>query len=387
MSKADFYIFKRSPKNKKCKPIYYCQFRDKDGKLSSALSTGQTSRATATSWVLSFLRKGGYVPSSGKLTFGEYAQDWWTSACPYCRSRKARGFSFSDKYIELQRGNLTRHVLPTFGDVKLNEITVKMIDDWVLGWYERKSHAPGTVNKSLGCLKLMLSEATRLQLINGNPATAVPDLKETPKTKGTLSLGEIKQLFDDSTIDKIWSSRYYYAANFLACSTGMRLGEVQGLKRKYVHDGYVEIEEAFNGKFGMSAPKWGSCGPVVIPSKVAKALREVMENSPYKMDDDLVFAAHAADKPYSKTVFLLQYKSSLTKIGIPTEQIKERNLTFHSWRHGLNSLMRGRAGIGDEMVRRMMRHKTPEMTNRYDHVSPELLAPIQEAQEMIFNGI
>ena len=76
-----FYVYKR--KNKKI--YYYVQFRDDNG-LSAAISTGQTSKGAAEAWAIDYIKKGGSLPTQGRMTFEQYAQDWWIyDRCPYIK--------------------------------------------------------------------------------------------------------------------------------------------------------------------------------------------------------------------------------------------------------------------------------------------------------------
>jgi hypothetical protein len=80
MARKKFYVFKR-----KGKRVYQAQFRDEiTGNLSSAISTGQTSRAAAENWCIDFLNRGGSVAAAqGRMTFEQYAENWWIlGKCP-----------------------------------------------------------------------------------------------------------------------------------------------------------------------------------------------------------------------------------------------------------------------------------------------------------------
>ncbi|MCX7039201.1 MAG: hypothetical protein NT005_08735, partial [Spirochaetes bacterium] len=199
MERQPFYIYKR--RRGKQDPIYYVQFRGSDGELGKAITTQQTSKAAATTWVANYLAKGNDRGLGvGKGTFADFAKGWWVpETCPYVRAKRARGFHISDSYIDFRRANLRLHVMPVFGEVKLADITPRMIEEWVLGWYEKKISAPASINRALGTLKVMLKEAVRLGYLNGNPAAAVGELKETPAERGTLTLVEMLLLFDGRT--------------------------------------------------------------------------------------------------------------------------------------------------------------------------------------------
>ena len=92
-----------------------------------------------------------------------------------------------------------------------------------------------TINRSLATLKVMLQEAVVYQYIPKNPAESIGVLKEDPKQKDILSPEEVRALFDERAIEKNWSNNIeHYTMNLLAASTGLRLGEIQGLQKRSV---------------------------------------------------------------------------------------------------------------------------------------------------------
>ena len=56
-------------------------------------------------------------------------------------------------------------------------------------------------------------------------------------------------------------------------------------------------------------------------------------------------------------------RDALKKIGISPSERKEWNITFHSWRHFFNTLLRGK--IHDAKLRALTGHRTLEMTEHY----------------------
>jgi hypothetical protein len=91
----------------------------------TARSSGQTSRAAAETWALTEIQKG-RVPISGEgnMTFAQYARDWFVwDRCPYIKRRLAEGRSIGRSYAEGRRKYIEKFILPTFGKMKLSEIT------------------------------------------------------------------------------------------------------------------------------------------------------------------------------------------------------------------------------------------------------------------------
>ena len=73
--------------------------------------------------------------------------------------------------------------------------------------------------------------------------------------------------------------------------------------------------------------------------------------------------------------------AALKALGVTDRE--ERNVTFHSWRHWLNSILRAE-GIPDDMVRRVTGHESEEMTDHYTTYVRDELEPIAQIQARIF---
>jgi hypothetical protein len=175
------------------KRVYYYRTYDDEGRRTTGRSTGQTSKATARVFVFDQTKAGTLVVRP-VLTFGKYAENWWKwGECSYIRRKLERGRSISHSYVDAMRTNLTLHVLPQFEDVKLSNMTARMIEAWHMELKEKKSKAGGTLsattaNACLTVLKIMLTEAARLGYIASNPAAGIEGLKEHTKEKTILFL-------------------------------------------------------------------------------------------------------------------------------------------------------------------------------------------------------
>lgn len=390
MSKQ-FYFYARKRQGKPS--VWYVRFRRKDGSISSqCTSTGQLTKKAAEEWVLAELVAGRLSPEREVAaarpdapTFAEYAGDWWVwGKCPYMRGKEARGFHFARAYADTRRSYLTHYVVPRFGTLRLPEITPLMVDRWILELRDGDL-SPSTCNRILGTLKVMLAEAVRLGLLPLNPASVVGELKEEPKERGILSLEELVALFGPGAIGKVWSNDHrHYACNFLAAAGGLRLGECQGLQVQYVGPSYVRVVHGWNDRYGMQPPKWNSVRIVPIPKPVGKALEDLLALNRWgpPEPDDVLFWGSDRKTPLSKTAILERFKSALRTIGIKEPERRQRNLVFHSYRHGFNTLLRGK--VGDEQLRRVTGHKTLQLTEAYDHPDATHLADVLAAQDALF---
>jgi hypothetical protein len=130
----------------------------------TAVSSEQTSRAAAEAWALAQI-EGCKVPASsaGNISLKQFSANFlvW-GKCDYIKRRLAEG---RRKYIE-------KLIIPTFGRMKLLEITRSAVEKWPMKLLDQ-GLAAGTVNSILTVLKLMLREARDADLVPRNPAEAV----------------------------------------------------------------------------------------------------------------------------------------------------------------------------------------------------------------------
>lgn len=387
MAHKPFNLYRRPTRNGKC--IYYVQFYDDTGKRLTAKSTGQTSKAAAESWAYEQL-KNGHIITKKNITFGQYARDWWVwGHCLYIKSRLARGANISRGYVDSMRTYLEQHILPSFGNSRLQKITPDMIMQWLMDLKEKPGKngqvlSATTVNHCLRTLKIMLKEAERRGYLSTNPSHLISALRKKPKEKPILTQEEVKELFQEDRIDEIWTGDLrHYTLNLLAASTGMRMGEVQSLQNRDFHQTYIAVEHSWDRKYGLKEPKWGSQRMVPIPSKTSAYLLKLIDMAPFNDSDDFMFFGSTRNLPLSNETILRTLYKAFEKIGITSENRRERNITFHSWRHFYNSMMRGK--VHDSKLRRLTGHRTVEMTEHYTHFQLEDFVDVMEIQEQYFS--
>ena len=188
--------------------------------------------------------KGAYVdPGAGKITFRAFTDEWRREVVDLRASTLARDLGYLDRYL-----------LPTFGDLKLRDITTPMVRAWVaqmnstgpLPWWDvaedpkRKVRtlSPTTVGTALGLLKKILKVAEGDRRIASNPARDVARPSTDTPERRYLTFAEVLDLAD--AIDP-----RYRALVFVGCFGALRFGEIAGLRRSRVDvlRGTVEVAE------------------------------------------------------------------------------------------------------------------------------------------------
>lgn len=139
--------------------------------------------------------------------------------------------SYSTSY--LYDKNYNRHVKPIFGDIRIDKITGADITLWQNELKEKKRLRKSSILRIRGCLNVMFEDAIESDIIQVNPITKAKKLRETEnplvnrvrlKPFNLIEIKKILDVLEDS--EKNLIATFFY--------TGMRAGEVLGLKWEYV---------------------------------------------------------------------------------------------------------------------------------------------------------
>jgi integrase len=315
------------------------------------------------------------------VRFGVFAENWFLwDECDYLKRKRARG-SYNRSYADQQRAHLKNHILPEFENTKLSKISVRKIESWLLD--NRDKSSATNANRVLSVFKVMLKEAVRLGYLPKNPADHVTKLQEIPKEKGILSLDEVRKLLDPKNLKKCWGNNLFqYCFNAIAATTGMRMGEIMALKIQDFHEDYFSVVHSWDRKYGLKEPKTGSKRLVSIPASLGVILTKYVAGFPTSGPEQLLFAGLLQGVPIDHKVVAKRFGQALKIIGISEELRKERNITFHSWRHFFNTFMRGK--VSDAELQKITGHQTLTMTEHYDHQQVGELKKIRTVQNSIF---
>lgn len=114
--------------------------------------------------------------------------------------QRAKGASISKSYVEQCRSNLDNHILPVFGKVQIDHITVEMLESFLLKLIapdpvRNTALSSQTANNIFQVLRTMLKEARRKGWITSNPAAKVSPLAAHNREHGVFSLEELRRFF------------------------------------------------------------------------------------------------------------------------------------------------------------------------------------------------
>ncbi|MFA5159820.1 MAG: tyrosine-type recombinase/integrase [Candidatus Omnitrophota bacterium] len=236
-----------------------------------------------------------------------------------------------------------KKLVPFFGGNYLCAITPEIIEHYRTERLGQKTYK-GTlvsvahVNRELACLKCMFSLAVEWGHASENPVKKVKLGKENNARVRFLEKDELKKLLD-------CSGEPLRSVVLFAVNTGMRLGEIQGLKWEDVDfaRGFITLRETKNGETRY------------VPMN--RTVREMLLNEPIKKQGSYVFG-NKAGLPYNPRV---PFERALKKAGI-------NNFRFHDLRHTAASYL-AMAGVDLNTIRAILGHKSIRMVLRYAHLS------------------
>lgn len=393
MQANPFTLYRRYSKRRR-RNVYYVQFRDADsGKRSSGICTYQTDKNKARAWSYELLKNGLKIEKSN-MKFSQYAEKWFVyDECKYIQRKLHLNHGYSERCAEYHRSNLDHYILPFFKGFELAKIKKYHVEDFRDHLMKTKGVrgkilGPKTINNIVSTLSVMMGEASRLDYIPKDPTKGIGKLSDkNKKRKSCLTDNEFRALFDPTMIEFIWKDLKHYTLNLLAALNGLRQGECQGLTIRKVYSDKLYIDQAWHRKTGMGDTKTRATTAPPISEQMSELFQQLIKESPYKDDpDSLIFYGKDAYTPVDHKTILETLYAAFEKIGITDEERRERNITFHSWRHFFVTNGR-RNGVPDAIIRAAVGHKTLAMTENYTQIQTDHMHQIQQMQNDMFPGV
>ncbi len=376
-----------SVKTKRDVKVWYYRTYDKNGKRTTGLSTGKTSKTLARRYCDSLMMSEKLIPKPKTPTLSEWAKkrQWWIwEECSYIRGRLARSEEdkpgISHRYADEALRILKQHILPIHGKKRLDAISPEDCEKLLFSWTENGASYK-SANNWVSIYRVMLKEAARLKLIEESPWERVLSLTPSSKRRGLLTMAEARLLLNPATIKKVWDDHHmYYCINLVAATTAMRQGEILALRREDVFPDHLHVGHSWNIKYELGKTKTKVVADIPIPGFLYQELERYLDWNGY------VFSFNEGKQPATGNRVTEWLYRAMRNIDIPDEQRIERNLTFHSWRHWFNTYLRSR-GVPDSKVKAVTRHKTQAMTEHYTGFALEDYREVYEAQAAMITRI
>jgi integrase len=139
-----------------------------------------------------------------------------------------------------------------------------------------------------------------------------------------------------------WNDERTRIASMLSMVTGMRAGEIQGLRVMDFGKDCLNIRHSWNGRDGLKPPKNNEARRVELPFPwLIQDLTNLASINPYGvgMESYVFWGERKAGKPMKSCLFLDDLRAALVKAGVGKEEAAK--YTFHGWRHYFTALYAG----------------------------------------------
>jgi integrase len=345
-----------TPNGTKRKPVYGRTYKEAEKKLAVAM--GDAAR--------------GIVYDDENQTVGKYMTQWLSDSAKH--AVKATSY----RAYESQTRN---HIVPAIGKVKLSRLTPAHLQALYAAKL-REGMKPASVRQIHAILHKALEQAVRFSLIPTNPASKVDPPKIRQEEIAPLTAEQASKLLDVTRNER----DHYEALYMLALTTGLRIGELLGLKWSDIdlHPRRLRVSRQLqrSREEGLifTEPKAASRRTVDLPASTVEALKrhrkrqaeETLKAGGAYLDNDLLFAADLGGPIGPEKVTQRAFKPLLKRAGLP-------EIRFHDLRHTFATLLLAQ-GVHPTYVQRALGHASVKMTlDRYSHWMPSMGRATAEA--------
>jgi integrase len=397
--------------------FYYVQFKNANGKYLPAVSTGQIDKAIALDLSFKWLHEGvprtcksgnqkydrpvplllndmirtvksndeavyicgelkrlGYIKSyiadgseSAESLISFLSNFWDYDSSPYIKEKLRKNHGIHRNYVTGQKLSVEKYWKPCFGNRLLGEITRHDIDlftDKLDDMAGRKLSA-GRKNIIIKAGTVPLRWAYSKEIIEKDVTRDITWFAGRQRERQLLTPELVRCVFAAE-----WRDIRAKLANMVAAITGLRAGEIQGLRAGDIGKDCLYVRHSWNPRDRLKPTKNNEVRTVEIPFPfIINELINLACRNPYgaNADNYVFWTRKQVDKPIEARIFLKGLRDALVKTGMPRTSVNEYE--FHEWRHYFTSYMRDKINL--KLLKSQTGHKTDSMIFKYsDHLLP-----------------
>ncbi len=346
-------------------PVWYAKYRLPDGRqvkrrIGPAWTTrgrpgdGFYTRRTAQAWLDQVLAEARRGELPGMVRTGATFADAVTEYMRWLEHDRARKPTTIRGYESIMRA----HLLPAFGERRLEDLTSEEVEVWSAGLAAR-GLANATRLRILTCLFGVMQRAKRVWKLPRNP---IADVEKPIQTHATIEL-EVFSPEEIHALVRAAESEQDAAIFLTAAFTGLRRGELVALRWRSVDFARQTIRVvASYSERALSSPKSGRARSVPMAPPVAEALARLAGRGHDDQEDGLVFPGTFGEYLDGSALYR-RYKLALQRAGL-------RPVRFHDLRHTFGTQVISNPSVSILQLKAWMGHADIDTTMRYLHYAP-----------------
>lgn len=337
--------------------------------------------------IIDVLRQKGVIVSAvikndrADLPFTTFLENFWDfDGSPYIQEKLRKKHSIHKRYVARQAGAVKNYWKPFFKDQPLGAITREQINNFIdwMGTLSKPESARGK-NSVIKAGTLPLKWALRNEIIEKDVSEGIVLFSGEEKRREILTPEIATAIFQQN-----WNNPTSKLANLLAMCTGLRAGEIQGLRKMDLGQTCIYIRHSWNPVDGLKTTKNNEhrAAEIVFPELMGALIDQANAN-PYEEGlEGYIFWASIPKKPIESKVWLCDLRDICKKVGIKDPSW----VTFHAWRHFFATYMHGK--VQDKVLQMATGHKTHAMLQHYaNHTRLDDINELKNAQKSVFEPI
>ena len=428
--KLPFSVFYRSDRH-----TYYVAFKNEEnGRYLPAISTKKTKEADALrqAWIWyregipgrggqldlkarclrDTIRHSDIAPSDAEFIIGElkrrglilscvfagaadavrltdYLEEFWDfDRSPYVREKLRADHSIHRNYVNGMLSNVKKYWLPFFPSMLLGGLLPSDIERFIENLSGIKSEkkdkflSSDRKNAIIKAGTIPLRWAYRKGKI-GRDVTQGHILFSGKSAERAILTPQLAA----SVFSQEWADERCKVANMTAMVTGLRAGELQGLRFGDIGNDCLMVRHSWNYYDKLKTTKNNEERIVELPFPlVLRSLRYIASLNPHGVSEEsyVFWAGKSSKKPMEQNLFLAGLRESLKASGLSEAAVK--GFTFHGWRHFYTTYMRKK--VEDKLLQSQTGHKALPMLDHYSaHRLPGDRDKIRDAQVEVFSSL
>ncbi len=301
--------------------------------------------------------------------------------CPRIAERIADGKRISKEHAKHQRAVIENYILTDqIADINMHKLTRGNVKDFKARLIQKYGQRR-FINSVLRALKTIIHDGYDREILKRDCTAGIGLITYDKRESGVFNRKEISDLFPKVGYGP-WMDLQDYTAFLVAATCGLRRGEILALQWGDIdfEENIFHVQHAWKSDTELGEPKWGQVRDVPLPLATAQKLKELRIDSIHVLPDALVF--HNEDGSRKGTTWWKKrFDNAMKAAGI---DYKNRNLTGHSFRHTLNTILRDQ-GYSDEKIRAALGWSNPQTQAGYTHWKPEHLRGQADIVDDIFS--
>jgi integrase len=303
--------------------------------------------------------KGTYFEPSSML-IKEHMNDWF----------KSKKNSISIQTANTYEAYLKNRIIPYIGNVQLAQLSPILLQNFV-NELKEEGLASSSIKKIYSIIKGALDYAVNMELLPSNPITKIQLPKDSKKEIVVWDVPEIQSFQKAACLDRL------YPAFYLAITTGMRRGEILGVRWKDVdlEKGMLNVRQTLSKdgrqflpgaktSAGIRSIKLSNDTIVLLKKQKTVVAKEKLSYGPEYEDNDLIICT-SKGTPINPENLKRTFQRLIKEANVPS-------IRLHDLRH-THATMLLASGVNAKVISERLGHTNIKTTlDIYSHVLPSM---------------